>query len=65
MNECLEIMEHTNATLLDCLTMPISFIKDYKNSTAFEYRKKALQNDALYKEQLIKRMDMMIKGLYR
>lgn len=45
--------------------MPISFIKDYKNSTAFEYRKKALQNDALYKEQLIKRMDMMIKGLYR
>ncbi|WP_019518710.1 hypothetical protein [Faucicola boevrei] len=58
-------MEHTNATLLDCLTMPISFIKDYKTSTAFKYRKKALQNEVLYKEQLIKRMDMMIKGLYR
>ena len=45
--------------------MPISFIKDYKTSTAFEYRKKALQNDVLYKEHLIKRMDMLIKGLYR
>lgn len=58
-------MEHTNATMLDCLTMPISFTKDYKTSTAFEYRKKALQNDVEYKEYLIKRMDMIIKGLYR
>lgn len=65
MNECLEIMEHTNATMLDCLKIPISFIKDYKTSTAFEHRKKALQNDVEYKEHLLKRIDMVIKGLYR
>lgn len=59
--DCFYLMEHTQSSLSEVFTIPISFLSDYQQSSSFKYKESVLKRDNEFKEQLILRIDNLIK----
>lgn len=49
-------------SLIEALKMGLSFLKMYRQSPGFEYTSKRIENDDKYKQNVINRLDNVIRA---